>query len=148
MRDCCLEKAEDSRQEKLPVLECRQCQGLMKPIHRNVLIHQVTSPLNQSIPVETFFFCSEISCPVVYVSPSGFVVETSDMRYAVSEKSACEERTICYCYGITYSQVVNEIAKKGRSASKAFVIEQTQLKNCACDVRNPSGRCCLKEFPK
>jgi hypothetical protein len=28
------------------------------------------------------------------------------------------------------------------------VIEQTRLHNCACDVRNPSGRCCLKDFPK
>jgi hypothetical protein len=148
MGDCCLGKVEDARQEKLKVLECPQCQGLMKPIDRNVLIHQVMAPLNQSIPVEIFFFCSKTNCRAVYFSPSGFVVETTDMRYEISEKLASEERTICYCYGITYRQVVNEIKKDGHSTSKEFVVEQTKLKNCACDVRNPSGRCCLKEFPK
>jgi len=30
---------------------------------------------------------------------------------------------------------------------KDFVVEQTKADVCACDIRNPSGRCCLKDFP-
>jgi len=29
-----------------------------------------------------------------------------------------------------------------------FVVAQTRLGLCACDTRNPSGRCCLIDFPR
>jgi hypothetical protein len=32
--------------------------------------------------------------------------------------------------------------------TREFVVEQTKLKHCACEVQNPSGKCCLKDFPK
>ncbi|MCK5920792.1 MAG: hypothetical protein KAG66_07615, partial [Methylococcales bacterium] len=49
---------------------------------------------------------------------------------------------LCYCYGVTCQQALNN------PDAKAFVLAQTKLKNCACDTRNPSGRCCLKDFSK
>jgi len=120
----------------------------MKPVERIVLMHHVISPLNQAILSDQFFFCSDTDCSVVYFSKSGFVIETSEIRGEVGLKSNDENRMICYCFDITFSRVMKEIEQAGHSVSKAFVVEQTKLKNCACDIRNPSGKCCLKEFPK
>jgi len=32
--------------------------------------------------------------------------------------------------------------------AKSFVIEKTKGHFCECEARNPSGKCCLKDFPK
>ena len=32
--------------------------------------------------------------------------------------------------------------------ARAYIIRQTKRRTCACDVRNPSGQCCLKNFPR
>lgn len=148
MTNCCSTSATEVQTDKQQAMECPRCNNRMKPVERVVLMHQVTAPLNQTIPSGQFFFCSDADCPVVYFSKSGFVIETADMRGEVGQKSTDENRMICYCFDITYSRVMEEIEQTGHSASRAFVVEQTKLKNCACDIRNPSGKCCLKEFPK
>ncbi|WP_372741011.1 hypothetical protein [Neptunomonas sp.] len=148
MSNCCSASATEAKTGKLQAAECPSCSNRMKPVKRIVLMHQVTAPLNQTIPSDQFFFCSDADCPVVYFSKAGFVIETAQMRGEVGLKSTDENRMICYCFDITYSRVMEEIEQTGHSASKAFVVEQTKLKNCACDIRNPSGKCCLKEFPK
>lgn len=148
MSNCCSASAAEIQSGQMQSAECPRCSKRMKPVERIVLMHQVAAPRNQTIPSDQFFFCSSSDCPVVYFSNSGFVIETAEMRGEVGLKSTDENRMICYCFGITYSRVMEEIEQTGHSASKAFVVEQTKLKNCACDIRNPSGKCCLKEFHK
>ena len=44
-----------------------------------------------------------------------------------------------------------EVAEAFHAANKEikdFVIKSTKEKTCACTTRNPSGKCCLKDFPK
>jgi hypothetical protein len=31
---------------------------------------------------------------------------------------------------------------------KAFVMQRTQVEECACEIRNPSGQCCLANFKR
>ncbi|MGZ4960840.1 MAG: hypothetical protein ACXV7J_16505 [Methylomonas sp.] len=31
---------------------------------------------------------------------------------------------------------------------KAFVMQRTQARECACEIRNPSGQCCLVNFKR
>jgi len=38
------------------------------------------------------------------------------------------------------------LANGSALAIKAFVIQQTKEGLCACESRNPSGRCCLADF--
>jgi hypothetical protein len=111
-------------------------------------MHLVIAPLNQQLPPDDFFFCSSATCNTVYFSDGGAVIDASQIRGEVGQKSTKLGRVICYCFDISHSRVIEEIEKRGTSASKAFVVEQTKLKNCACDIRNPSGKCCLKELPK
>ena len=64
----------------------------------------------------------------------------SELRSAIKEYN--EDRLICYCYGVTMKQASTN------SNIKPFVIQETKEDSCACETRNPSGRCCLKNFPK
>ncbi len=52
------------------------------------------------------------------------------------------EFMLCYCFGITKQDYKNDPSLRN------YVIEQTRLGNCSCSTENPSGQCCLKDFPK
>ncbi|MCW8884251.1 MAG: hypothetical protein OQK12_03215 [Motiliproteus sp.] len=148
MGNCCLSSSEKVQIEAKKAAQCPCCGTSAKPVGWGTLIHQVVAPLNQQLPPDEFFFCASTDCNTVYFSNGGVVIERPQVRGDVGQKSTNANRVICYCFDIRYAKVLEEIAQTGTSASKAFVVEQTKLQNCACDVRNPSGKCCLKEFPK
>ncbi|MDQ6957466.1 MAG: hypothetical protein Q9M21_09760, partial [Mariprofundaceae bacterium] len=53
---------------------------------------------------------------------------------------------LCHCFDISQSDYSKALQSKESGAMKAFVIQQTKDKLCACESRNPSGRCCLADF--
>jgi len=76
---------------------------------------------------------------VVYFGEDGSAINKSSLRTELGIKENKDDSLICYCFGIT----------KAASSSqniKEFVIKSTKDKICACLMRNPSGRCCLKDF--
>jgi len=87
------------------------------------------------------FFCRDPDCEVVYFGEDNSVILKTELRTEVGIKDKSEQAMICYCFGVTH-------AAASRSPHiKAFVIEQTRNQLCACEIRNPSGKCCLKDFP-
>lgn len=40
------------------------------------------------------------------------------------------------------------VIEKSALRKPVGIKEKTKEQVCACDVRNPSGKCCLKDFPK
>ena len=148
MGSCCSSSSEKVKAEAKQAAQCPCCGTSAKPVDRVTLIHQVVAPFNQQLPADDFFFCASAACSTLYFSDAGAVIEVSQVRGEVGQKSTKPDRVICYCFDIHHSRVIEEIEQTGASASKAFVVEQTKLKNCACDIRNPSGKCCLKDFPK
>ncbi|GGI91407.1 hypothetical protein GCM10009332_30900 [Shewanella gelidii] len=57
-------------------------------------------------------------------------------------KSKSSEALICYCYGITRGDATNNLE------ARQFVVEEKKNEGCACKARNPSGKCCLADFPR
>ncbi len=148
MGSCCSSNSVEVRTDARQAAQCPCCGTSAKPVGKATLMHQVVAPLNQQLPPDTFFFCSAHGCETVYFSNAGAVIKTAQVRSEVGQKSTKSDRVLCYCFDVSHFRVMREIATTGFSTSKAFVVEQTKLKNCACDTRNPSGKCCLKEFPK
>lgn len=89
-----------------------------------------------------YYFCSDPECDVVYFAEDGSVIKTSELRTTVGVKELKPESLICYCYGVTLNDAQSD------KTIKEFVIQKTKMDECSCDTRNPSGRCCLKDFPK
>ncbi len=55
---------------------------------------------------------------------------------------------ICYCFGHTVESARNEIVCTGKSTLVQNITKEIQAGNCACEIKNPSGRCCLGEVNK
>ena len=96
-------------------------------------------PLNILRNVE-YRFCSDSHCPTVYYSIDGtqtFV--EADLRERVFQKHPQDANVfVCYCFRHTSG----EIHADGENIA-AEINQGIQNDQCACDIRNPQGSCCL-----
>lgn len=89
-----------------------------------------------------YFFCDDPGCDAVYFGDDDSVIPKSQLRTRVGVKDAADDALVCYCFGVTREDARSD------SGIRNFVVAQTKLGLCSCDTRNPSGRCCLMDFPR
>ena len=138
MAGCCGDtKFDSSTHHSCPV------NGQVYPaVDLRTVLHQVERPWAYSWGDMRHFFCDAPDCDVVYFTQSNQVINRDQLRVRIGQKEQAPDRPLCYCYGVSHAQSLAD------AAIKPFVIAQTKVGNCSCEVRNPSGRCCLKDFPK
>jgi hypothetical protein len=113
-----------------------------REVGRQTVLHHVRKPWAKDLPEQRYFFCTDSHCDVVYFGEDNSQVLRNELREPVGQKSAHPQRTICYCFDIRLSDI-----RHNPQPLKQFVIEQTKDSQCDCRIRNPSGKCCLKDFP-
>ena len=111
-------------------------------VSTNTIKFHIRSVWNRPLKQQAYYFCKDADCDVVYFGEDDSVIEQSSLRSAVGIKQRSPQAMLCYCFGITRADAVTS------SAPKTFVVKQTTVQACACETRNPSGRCCLADFPK
>lgn len=122
--------------------ECPICQQLCLDVQKKTILHHVKEAWLCELSDERYFFCRTIDCEVVYFSNNDNILKKTDIRTRIGIKEQDGNALICYCFGVD---------KEGAAAhkkAKYFVIAQTKESSCTCETTNPSGRCCLKDFPK
>lgn len=111
-------------------------------VKRKTLLHHIKKPWQHSITPQGYYFCTDPKCDVVYFAQDNTTIHTHNLRTTVWQKSNSEEANICYCFGVTKQQASSD------KEIKTFVIKQTKNSLCSCETSNPSGLCCLKDFPR
>ncbi len=145
MNDCCTNKdnAGNKPSRQSATSHCCPSNGQpYKSVKRKTLLHHVLEPWINKISKQNYYFCTDPCCDVVYFGEDNSVVHTDKLRTTVWQKSSDKNSAICYCFGISKA-----LAQLDKSIKK-FVTQQTKEANCSCETSNPSGRCCLKDFPK
>lgn len=89
-------------------------------------------------------FCSDEHCPIVYFSTDGSsTFTTHELRERVYQKEpSAPDVLICYCFQHTRG----ELQAADHATQHAIIEDITrgiQAGQCACDLRNPQGSCCL-----
>ena len=111
-------------------------------VKRKTLLHHISQPWLSSLPEQGYYFCTDPDCDVVYFGEDNMVIHTDELRTAIGQKSNDKNAAICYCFGITKA-----LARLDETI-KSFVIKQTKQSSCSFETSNPSGHCCLKDFPQ
>ena len=145
MNDCCNMKeiagegTHDSRTEKhaCPVNGKRYAS-----VHRKTLLHHILHPWEYTIVEQEYYFCTDPDCDVVYYGEDDSVIRSDELRMTIWQKSKDKRDAICYCFGVTKALAMLD------KNIKNFVTQQTKDSLCSCETSNPSGRCCLKDFPR
>jgi len=144
MTDCC--KSQEASQEGVP---CPDCGAFGKDVKVRTLKHWLKAPFVAAVPETSFYFCGTKACPVVY-----FAGDQSErygkeqLRFRVGIKETSGSIPACYCFGVTREMIAGNIRETGKSDFSNWIAGEVKAGNCACDIRNPSGRCCLGEVKR
>jgi hypothetical protein len=126
-----------------PMTACPECKVTGKVVQGQTVkaLLSVSIRLIESTP---YYFCSTQTCPVVYYSQDGrSTFRTSQVRERVFQKEPhARDVLICYCFYHTAGEVRSTSAD-GRVAILADINTGVKTDQCACDLRNPQGSCCL-----
>jgi len=97
-----------------------------------------------------YYFCDASDCDVVYfaLEVEAPMFRREDLVVRVGAKERADPIPVCYCFGFTRKDIENEITETGRSTVADRIKTEVNAGNCACEVRNPSGKCCLGDVTR
>ncbi len=127
---------------------CSDCHEQAKKVEVTTIRLHLKKPWATKLEEENYYFCKTESCPTVYFSDTGDVFTQKDLRLTIGVKDTTPNRQICYCYNVTLQDLLEEDESGKTGEIKQYVASQSKAGTCACEVNNPSGRCCLVDFPK
>lgn len=94
-------------------------------------------------------FCDSPECDVVYFGEQNEVTFAKDqLKVSDGVKEKAGERPLCYCFGHSVDTITEELRTKGRSEALEDIRRKMKDPGCSCEVKNPSGACCLGTVAK
>ena len=140
MGECCIVNNADAP----PVMTCPVNGARSKRVDL-LTVRSLVRKLPLGTRLTAYYFCEAPDCDVVYfaadlVAP---VFRRADVLVRVGPKEQEDPIPVCYCFGFTRKEILDEIAQTGRSTVADRIKAEVKAGNCACEVKNPSGKCCL-----
>jgi hypothetical protein len=101
-----------------------------------------------AVPAAALFsFCRTPGCDVVYFSDQG-VFKKADLKVRVGIKETTEPMPLCYCFEYSREDIRRDIDASGSTLILERIKAEVQEGFCACEVKNPSGACCLGDITR
>jgi CopZ-like zinc binding protein len=141
MSDCCSVK--DSSLAP-PVAACPANGARSKQVDR-LTVKSLARRLPLGMPKTQYYFCETQDCDVVYFAfdSRAPIFRREDLLIRVNTKEESDLIPVCYSFGFTRKDIEDEIAETGRSTVADRITAEVTAGRCACEVKNPSGKCCL-----
>lgn len=123
---------------------CRVCGEVGKPVKRKTIEHLLKESSLTRLADRPYLFCATPTCSVVYFSnKADSYFHKADVKVRVGLKETEDPVPVCYCFNITERMIRGEIEATGRTTIPDYIRAQVKAGRCACEIKNPSGRCCL-----
>jgi hypothetical protein len=122
---------------------CPECGKTAKPVQGQTVQALLSVSLREVRNVE-YLFCRTQTCPIVYFTSDGDQAFTAErIRERVYQKEPdADDVFVCYCF----RHIVGDIhaaSPETRAAILGDINSGINAGQCACDLRNPQGSCCL-----
>ena len=121
--------------------ECPSCGQRGRPVAVATVQAQVAISLRE-LAAGGYHFCTTRRCPIVYFTAEGEALRHEQLRERVFQKEPAGTVLVCYCFRYSVSALQHSEPTR-RAAILADIVAGTQQDQCACELRNPQGRCCL-----
>jgi hypothetical protein len=141
--DCCAVTTPAHKIAKTEQANCPICGQPGKSVETKTLKQMIQSWHLELVNKPGFLFCRSADCDIVYFHPEGACFRKSDVRVRVGLKETEDPSLICYCFGFTEAMAVEEIRATGQCTIPQRITAEVKAENCACEIRNPQGSCCL-----
>lgn len=95
-------------------------------------------------PRQEFWLCRDPACDAVYFGSAGATVSRAELTVEPGFKAG-STGLVCYCFHHRRHEIARDIAASGHTQVIDALRAKIQAGQCACKIRNPSGKCCLGE---
>lgn len=95
----------------------------------------------------SFSFCRTVDCDVVYFSDQAMFTKP-DVKVRVGIKETADPIPLCYCFEYSREDIRRDIDGTGTTSVLEEIKAEVQGGFCACEVKNPSGTCCLGDITR
>jgi len=148
MQDCCAVSADRSR-GSTGSEHCPRC-GTRGRRVASATVRSILKPdLGAAVREDaTYRLCASPRCDVLYFDAAGWSVSKVEATVRVGLKESVDPVPLCYCFGFTRADVRAEVATTGACTIPARITAEVKAGRCACEVKNPSGACCLGDVRK
>ncbi len=147
MSDCC---SVNANTEAAPAVMACPVNGARSKQVDILTVKSLVRKLPMGMPDTQYYFCDTSDCEVVYFALDAEAprFRREDLMVRVGAKETADPIPVCYCFGFTRKDIENEIAETGRSTIADRISAEVKTGNCACEVKNPSGKCCLGDVTR
>ena len=141
MSDCCSVKGSSGA----PGVAVCPVNGARSKQVDMLTVKSLVRQLPLGMPHTQYYFCEAQDCDVVYfaLDSQAPVFRRADLLVRVGVKETAGPIPVCYCFGFTRGDIHDEIAETGRSTIAGLITAEVKAGNCACGVKNASGKCRL-----
>lgn len=123
---------------------CQRCGERGRRVLRETMESLLKPETHERLADEPYYFDRSPECDVVYFSNEAqSYFKKDELTLRVGSKETKDPIPLCYCFGHTAESAREEILNSGRSSVAERITAEVQAGNCSCEVKNPSGKCCL-----
>ncbi|MGB7337735.1 MAG: hypothetical protein WBC91_02500 [Phototrophicaceae bacterium] len=131
------------------IKNCPQCDSIGRNVDNATIKSLISVSLHRVADV-IHHFCAKADCDVVYFAEDrSETFYTSDIRERIYQKERnADDILVCYCFLYTLNDIKKSRDHAGENPIVADINLGIQQGHCACDWRNPQGKCCLGNVMK
>ncbi len=147
MSDCC---SGNAKTDTPPAVMACPVNGARSKQVDALTVRSLVRQLPLGMPNDQYYFCEARDCDVVYFpfGPQAPIFRREDLLVRVGAKEATDPIPVCYCFGFTRKDIQDEVAKTGHSTVADRITAEVKAGTCACEVKNPAGKCCLGDVAR
>ncbi len=134
---CCVQPSDETGARRCPISGSPG-----RPVKWTTM---VALSLGKVPPRQEVSLCLDADCEVVYFGDRGLELRSADVRTVPGFKQG-SDHLACHCFLHSRDAIEQEVRAQGSSPTLEFIRTQVKEKNCACELRNPTGKCCLREI--
>jgi Zinc binding domain len=145
MADCC---SINAKTENAPAVMACPVNGARSKQVDILTVKSLVRRLPLKMPNTQYYFCSSPGCDVVYFPLDAKAPSfcRGDLAVRVGVNETDDPLPICYCFAFTRRDIWDEIERTGTSSVAKLITAEIEAGRCACEVKNPSGKCCLGDI--
>ncbi len=142
MSDCC---SVNARSGTAPLVMACPVNGARSKQVDMLTVKSLVRQLPLRMPNTQYYFCDSSECEVVYfpLDTQAPLFRRGDLMVRVGAKETADPIPVCYCFGFTRQDIWDELRGTGESTVAERIKTEVEAGRCACEVKNPSGKCCL-----
>ncbi len=147
MSDCC---SVNARTGTAPAVMACPVNGARSKQVDMLTVKSLVRKLPLGMPNTQYYFCDASDCEVVYfaLDADAPIFRREDLMVRIGAKETADPIPICYCFGFTRQDIWDEMRSTGKSSVAERITAEVEAGHCACEVKNPSGKCCLGTIAK